>query len=126
MLIGGLIGRLDDATIANGIEIARAAGEIGGYGLIKDAAVERYHAQLQSLRHAFDKAAAPPSARAACSESNAPRVPRPRPFPARHDEPPPTRKANPAPRCRPTGQPPTSPPAPAPHTDTAPGATRRD
>src|SRR3546814_19981504 len=80
MLIGGLIGRLDDATIANGIEIARAAGEIGGYGLIKDAAVERYHAQLKSLLHAFDKAAAQPRARAACSESNAASVPRPRPL----------------------------------------------
>src|SRR3546814_10927635 len=32
LLIGGLIGRLDDATIANGIEIARPVGENGGYG----------------------------------------------------------------------------------------------
>ncbi|MDP9142794.1 MAG: indolepyruvate ferredoxin oxidoreductase family protein [Pseudomonadota bacterium] len=64
-LIDSLVERLDEATVASGIELARAAGEIGGYGLIKDAAIAKYGTRRQALLEAFDQAAAQPRARAA-------------------------------------------------------------
>ncbi|AXQ30687.1 indolepyruvate ferredoxin oxidoreductase family protein [Solimonas sp. K1W22B-7] len=64
-LIGDLLGRLDQARLPVAIELARAAGEIGGYGPVKEAAVERYHAQLPALLEKFERSAAPPSVRAA-------------------------------------------------------------
>ena len=48
-----------------GIELARAAGEIGGYGLVKDAAVEKYEVKLKTLLNAFETATVQPQARAA-------------------------------------------------------------
>jgi indolepyruvate ferredoxin oxidoreductase len=64
-LIDGLVGRLDEATLPTGIQLAHAAGEIGGYGLVKDAAVEKYEIQLKSLLATFEQIAASPRARAA-------------------------------------------------------------
>ena len=64
-LMTSLIPKLDEATISTGIEIARAAGEIGGYGLVKDAAVEKYEVRLKTLLDNLGKIAARPRAQAA-------------------------------------------------------------
>ncbi|NGY03356.1 indolepyruvate ferredoxin oxidoreductase family protein [Solimonas terrae] len=64
-LIDGLIDRLDTATIATGTEIACAASEIGGYGLIKDAAVAQYETRLKALLASFERACAQQRDRAA-------------------------------------------------------------
>jgi indolepyruvate ferredoxin oxidoreductase len=64
-LIDGVVERLDAATLPAGIELARAAGEIGGYGPVKEAAVAQYRARLETLRADFEKAAAQPRDRAA-------------------------------------------------------------
>ena len=64
-LITRVVERLGAANLAAGIELARAAGDIGGYGLVKDAAVEKYQARLKTLLETFEKAAMAPRARAA-------------------------------------------------------------
>ncbi|HEY1077454.1 MAG TPA: indolepyruvate ferredoxin oxidoreductase family protein [Fontimonas sp.] len=64
-LIDGLVERLDETRLVTAIEIARAAGEIGGYGPVKEAAVAKYRERLQGLLETFEQASAPPRARAA-------------------------------------------------------------
>jgi indolepyruvate ferredoxin oxidoreductase len=53
-LVPRIVDRIDSANLAAAIEIARAAGEIGGYGLVKDAAVQAYEARLPALLAAFE------------------------------------------------------------------------
>ena len=53
-LVERIVERLDHDNLATGIELAGAAAEIGGYGPVKHASVERYEARLQSLREAFE------------------------------------------------------------------------
>jgi indolepyruvate ferredoxin oxidoreductase len=64
-LIGDLIVRVHQGNLLAAIDIAKAAGEIGGYGPVKDAAVAAYEARLKILQRAFETASAPPRARAA-------------------------------------------------------------
>jgi indolepyruvate ferredoxin oxidoreductase len=64
-LIESRVDRLDATTLPIGIELARAAGEIGGYGLVKDAAVAQYRVRLETLLADFEKATAQPRERAA-------------------------------------------------------------
>jgi indolepyruvate ferredoxin oxidoreductase len=64
-LIEGVVDRLDETNLAAGIELAKAAGEIGGYGLVKDASVAAYEATLPKLMAAFETAGAQPRSRAA-------------------------------------------------------------
>jgi indolepyruvate ferredoxin oxidoreductase len=52
-LISDIAGRLNPANIGTGIEIAHAAGEIAGYGHVKDAAIETYASRLKELLRAF-------------------------------------------------------------------------
>ena len=53
-LIDGIADRLTAANLAAGVELARAAGEIGGYGPVKLASVDEYRAQLPGLQQAFE------------------------------------------------------------------------
>jgi indolepyruvate ferredoxin oxidoreductase len=55
-LITEIVGRLSAGNLQAGTDIARAAGEIGGYGPVKDAAVEAYEAKLPKLLAAFEAA----------------------------------------------------------------------
>jgi indolepyruvate ferredoxin oxidoreductase len=64
-LIDGLADRLDEINLRAAIEIAKAAGEIGGYGLVKDASVAAYEGRLPKLLAAFEAAAAHPRSKAA-------------------------------------------------------------
>ena len=47
-LVVRVVERLNQSNLAAAIELARAAGEIGGYGLVKDASVAAYEADCQS------------------------------------------------------------------------------
>jgi indolepyruvate ferredoxin oxidoreductase len=64
-LISGIVDRLDPTNLQAAIELARAAGQIGGYGPVKYAAVQAYESRLSTLLEAFETAAAPPHSRAA-------------------------------------------------------------
>jgi indolepyruvate ferredoxin oxidoreductase len=64
-LITRVVERLDTSNIGAAVEIARAAGEIGGYGLVKDASVAAYEAKLPTLLAAFETATARSHSRAA-------------------------------------------------------------
>ena len=64
-LIPGIADRLDAANLAAGIELARAAIDIAGYGPIKEGNAAAYEAQLPALKEAFDQATSTPQARAA-------------------------------------------------------------
>src|SRR5207244_3098799 len=57
-LILGVVDRLNAANLDAGVELARAASDIAGYGPVKEAAAEAYAAKLPALREEFDKAAA--------------------------------------------------------------------
>ena len=46
--------RLDRDNLADGVELASAAAEIGGYGPVKEASVARYEERLKGLLEAFD------------------------------------------------------------------------
>lgn len=58
-LISGLLPRLEAHNIGIATEIAAAATEIGGYGPVKDASVERYYQTLKDLQASFDSAPYP-------------------------------------------------------------------
>jgi indolepyruvate ferredoxin oxidoreductase len=60
-LITGIVPRLTPANVGAAIELARAAGAIGGYGPVKDASVGAYEARLKGLLQAFEAAAEPQS-----------------------------------------------------------------
>jgi indolepyruvate ferredoxin oxidoreductase len=64
-LVSGLLDGLNQSNLPAAIELARAASEIGGYGLVKDASVAAYEAKLPALRAAFDSAATQSQPRAA-------------------------------------------------------------
>jgi len=64
-LVLGIAGRLNAANLDAGIELARAASEIAGYGPVKEAAATAYAAKLPALQQAFDGAVALPQAQAA-------------------------------------------------------------
>jgi indolepyruvate ferredoxin oxidoreductase len=55
-LISGIVDRIDQANLAAAMELARAAADIGGYGPVKNAAVNAYWAKLKTLRDAFETA----------------------------------------------------------------------
>lgn len=57
-LIRDVVDRLSQDNLAAGVELARAASDIGGYGPVKEASVKAYETRLQSLLTDF---AAPPS-----------------------------------------------------------------
>lgn len=54
-LIEKITGSLDAANLETGIKLAAAAREIGGYGPVKDASVQRYQAELKTLLAVFNK-----------------------------------------------------------------------
>lgn len=58
-LINRIVAKLDRANFETGVEIASAAQDIGGYGPVKDAAVERYELRLKALLDTFEN---PPQA----------------------------------------------------------------
>jgi len=64
-LIAEIVERLDAANLEAAIAIAAAARDIAGYGPVKEAAVQSYHARLVTLRDAFDSAAVQAQSRAA-------------------------------------------------------------
>jgi indolepyruvate ferredoxin oxidoreductase len=64
-LIEGIVERLDEINLAAAVELARAAIDIAGYGLVKDAAAAAYAAKLPGLMAAFETASAQPRSRAA-------------------------------------------------------------
>ena len=53
-LVSGLVDRLDRNNLETGIQIAHAAVDISGYGLVKEAAVERYRTELKTLLERFE------------------------------------------------------------------------
>ncbi|HET8711572.1 MAG TPA: DUF6537 domain-containing protein, partial [Spongiibacteraceae bacterium] len=53
-LINRITDKLDPANFATGVDIASAAADIGGYGHVKAASIERYQTRLKSLLDAFD------------------------------------------------------------------------
>jgi indolepyruvate ferredoxin oxidoreductase len=53
-LISRIAGRLDQRNISAGIELARAAAEIRGYGPVKGASIKDYDRRLKSLRDTFE------------------------------------------------------------------------
>jgi indolepyruvate ferredoxin oxidoreductase len=55
-LIHGIAGRLETGNLAAGIELAAAAGQIAGYGLVKSASVRDYEGRLPRLMQAFESA----------------------------------------------------------------------
>ena len=57
-IINNLVDQLNAGNIDIGLKIAAAAHEIGGYGPVKEASVERYRAELDKLRAAFANPAA--------------------------------------------------------------------
>lgn len=64
-LVSRLLDRLNQSNLAAAIELARAAGEIGGYGPVKDASVAVYEAKLKTLLAAFEAAPTQSQPRAA-------------------------------------------------------------
>jgi indolepyruvate ferredoxin oxidoreductase len=64
-LVDGLVDRLAPSNLDAAIALARAAGEIAGYGPVKMAAVRRYQERLPDLLAAFEREPAPAAARAA-------------------------------------------------------------
>ncbi|TAL00006.1 MAG: indolepyruvate ferredoxin oxidoreductase family protein [Rhodospirillaceae bacterium] len=65
MLIGRIADRLDQTNLSAGVELARAATEIAGYGPVKDASAKVYESRLKDLLDAFENASAQPQFRAA-------------------------------------------------------------
>ncbi len=55
-LIGQIVDDLSPGNLGAATELAAAAGDIAGYGPVKDAAVAAYEAQLPALLQAFDSA----------------------------------------------------------------------
>jgi len=53
-LIERIVSSLNSANLETGIKIAAAAREIGGYGPVKEASVQRYQAELKTLLEAFN------------------------------------------------------------------------
>ncbi|HVK99798.1 MAG TPA: DUF6537 domain-containing protein, partial [Dongiaceae bacterium] len=53
-LIERIVSSLNAANLETGIKIAAAAREIGGYGPVKEASVQRYQAELKTLLEAFN------------------------------------------------------------------------
>ena len=53
-LIDRIVDKLEPTNFDTAVDIANAAFEIGGYGPVKEASVERYETQLKSLLDAFD------------------------------------------------------------------------
>jgi indolepyruvate ferredoxin oxidoreductase len=64
-LVSRILDRLHQSNLAAAVELAHAAGEIGGYGLVKDASVAAYEAKLPALLAAFDSAPTQSQPRAA-------------------------------------------------------------
>ncbi|MDR3417180.1 MAG: indolepyruvate ferredoxin oxidoreductase family protein [Nevskia sp.] len=64
-LVTETVGRLDALNVAAGVELLRAARDIGGYGPVKQAAIQDYRARLPALQQAFEAAAVQGRARAA-------------------------------------------------------------
>src|SRR6202043_3891732 len=52
-LIDGIVPWVDQANLPAAIELARAAADIGGYGLVKSASVSAYESKLKILLEAF-------------------------------------------------------------------------
>jgi len=53
-LIDGITDRLDQHNLATAVELARAAADIGGYGPVKTASVERYESRRRELLAEFE------------------------------------------------------------------------
>jgi indolepyruvate ferredoxin oxidoreductase len=64
-LVGRIADRLDQTNLPAGIELARLASEIRGYGPVKQASVDRYRARLAETLREFEAAPAQPQARVA-------------------------------------------------------------
>ena len=59
-LVCRIVERLDQDNLERGIELASAATDVGGYGPVKDASVERYEARLKTLLETFEARPSPP------------------------------------------------------------------
>jgi indolepyruvate ferredoxin oxidoreductase len=64
-LVTQTVAGLDTLNLAAGIELVRAARDIGGYGPVKQAAIEHYRIRLQALQQAFEAPALAGQSRAA-------------------------------------------------------------
>jgi indolepyruvate ferredoxin oxidoreductase len=64
-LIDKIVGQLGETNLATGIELARAARDIAGYGPVKVAAMKAYEIQLRALLEKFAVEGKRPQARAA-------------------------------------------------------------
>jgi indolepyruvate ferredoxin oxidoreductase len=53
-LVEGVVERLDASNLAAGVEIVGAAADVGGYGPVKHASVERYEERMKGLMEAFE------------------------------------------------------------------------
>jgi len=53
-LLDGIVPRISKDNLPAAIELARAAADIGGYGPVKDASVERYEGRLKTLLASFE------------------------------------------------------------------------
>ena len=59
-LVCRIVERLDQDNLERGIELASAATDVGGYGPVKEASVERYEARLKTLLETFEARPSPP------------------------------------------------------------------
>jgi len=64
-LVSRIADRLGPTNLTAGIELARAASEVRGYGPVKLASITAYETRLEALLRNFDAASAPPHARVA-------------------------------------------------------------
>ena len=55
-LVERIVGGLNEENLRAAIELARAAGEIAGYGPVKSESVREYRARVQTLLETFDRA----------------------------------------------------------------------
>jgi indolepyruvate ferredoxin oxidoreductase len=53
-LVARIVERIDHSNVSAAVELARAAGEIAGYGPVKEASVAAYAARLPELLEAFE------------------------------------------------------------------------
>jgi indolepyruvate ferredoxin oxidoreductase len=63
-LIQAILPRLTADNLTVGIEVAQAASQIAGYGPVKDASVQTYRQQLETLMRRFDRSVGAPPAQA--------------------------------------------------------------
>jgi indolepyruvate ferredoxin oxidoreductase len=64
-LINDVLATLNQQNLSIAVELARAAGEMGGYGVVKDASVAAYETKLKLLLPSFETSSQPSQLHAA-------------------------------------------------------------